>query len=437
MSAHSPSAEIFSRVMTVVPPHWQRRRGSLGPPQVLTTLMGMSVLGTNAYARTLRDLKAETLDVLGKRIQPASSQAFSQARRKLTADRCREVVDEVRQLCTTARAHAAVGYGGFRLLAIDGTKLALPAYKVFRDHFGCPVQSPQGPQASFTLVWDVGAGQPVDWLVGPYRECERVHAQALLAKVGPNDLVLADQNFSSLRLLFGLQARSSNWLMRVRNGNSASLAEVREFAASGHRDHTVTLVQRGSAGPDGLAVDVRLLRLDLADGTVAVFITNLLDRIRHPPQGLIDLYAARWRIETAFRELKIWHGFERFHARYVDGIAQEIAAVMLFQLLASELEAQARIHPLMTLPPVEPDGQPAQVRRAELRFNRVIVASSAVLLLYAAAAGNDQLRRAFEDSLYDIWRARQMVRPRRSFPRERKASSRGFRNRTESQPNGP
>lgn len=401
------------------------------------TLMGMSVLGTNAYARTLRNLKVDTLDVLGKRTRPASSQAFSQARRKLTSDRCREVVDEVRQLCTTARAHAAIGYGGFRLLAIDGTKLALPAYQVFRKHFGCPVQSPQGPQASFTLVWDVGASQPVDWLVGPYRECERVHAQALLAKVGPMDLVLADQNFSSLRLLFGLQARGSNWLMRVRNGNAASLAEVRQFAASGLRDHTITLKQRGSIGSDVPAVDVRLLRLDLADGTVAVFITNLLDGFRHPAQGLIDLYAARWRIETAFRELKIWHGFERFHARYVDGIAQEIAAVMLFQLLSSELEAQARIHPLTTIPPVEPDGQPAQVRQAQLRFNRVIVASSAVLLLYAATWGGDRLRLTFEDCLYDIWRARQMVRPRRSFPRERKEPSRGFRNRAESRSDGP
>lgn len=433
MSPHIPSSEIFSRVLTVMRPHWRRQRGSLGPPQVLTTLMGMSVLGTNAYARTLRNLKVQTLDVLGQRIRPPSSQAFSQARRKLTSDRCREVVDEVRQLCTTARAHAAIGYGGFRLLAIDGTKLALPAYKVFRNHFGCPVQSPQGPQASFTLVWDVGASQPVDWLVGPYRECERVQAQTLLAKMGPNDLVLADQNFSSLRLLFGLQARNSNWLMRVRNGHSASLVEVREFAASGLRDQAITLVQRGSPGPDMPTIDVRLLRLDLADGTVAVFITNLLDEIRHPAQALIDLYAARWRIETAFRELKIWHGLERFHARYVDGIAQEIAAIMLFQLLSSELEAQARIHPLTTIPPLEPDGQPAQVRKAELRFNRVIVADSAVRLLYAAAWGNDRLRETFEDSLYDIWRARQMVRPRRSFPRERKSPSRGFRNRSDSQ----
>ena len=378
---------------------------------------------TSSWKRSLR----------WKPIWPATSQAFSQARRKLTPERCRQVVDEVRHWCTTARTHAAIGYGGFRLLAIDGTKLALPAYKVFRNHFGCPVQSPHGPQASLTLVWDVGANQPVDWLVGPYRECERVQAQTLLAKVGSGDLVLADQNFSSLRLLFGLQARNSSWLMRVRNGNSASLSEVRKFAASGRRDQVVTVLQRASAGPEAGTIEVRLLRLDLADGTVAVFVTNLLDESRHPAPALIELYAARWRVETAFRELKIWHGLERFHARYVDGIAQEIAAVMLFQLLASELEAQARIHPLTTIQPVESDGQPAQVRKAELRFNRMTVADSAVRLLYAAAVGDDRLRYVFEESLHLIWRERQMVRSRRSFPRERKAPSRGFRNRADPQ----
>lgn len=435
MSIDHPSAEIFSRVLTVVPAYWQRRRGSLGPPQVLTTLMGMSVLGSHAYARTLRDLKGRTIDVLGRTVRSASGQAFSQARRKLSSERCREVVEEVRLLCTTARAQAAIGYGGFRLLAIDGTKLALPAYKVFRDHFGCPVQSPRGPQASFTLLWDVGASQPVDWLVGPYQVCERVHAQTLVVKLGPEDLVLGDQNFASRRLLFALHERKANWLMRVRSGGSASLAEVCAFVASGLREQSTTLVQRNSAGaprPGSPLVAVRLLRMDLADGTVAVFITNLLNTLRHPAQALIDLYAARWRIETAFRELKIWHGLERFHARYVDGIAQEIAALMLFQLLTSELEAQARIHPLAHIAPVEPKGEPAHLRKAELRFNRAMVADCAVDLLYAAAWGNDRLRETFKDCLSDIWRTRQMVRPRRSFPRERKSPSRGWRNRSDS-----
>ena len=436
MSTHFPSPEIFSRVLTVVPTYWRRQRGSLGPPQVLITLMGMSVLGSHAYAPTLRDLKTRTIDVLGRPIRSPSAQAFSQARRKLSSERCRAVVEEVRLLCTTARAQAAIGYGGFRLLAIDGTKLALPAYKVFRDHFGCPVQSPRGPQASFTLLWDVGASQPVDWLVGPYRECERVHAQTLLAKLGPDDLVLGDRNFASRRLLFALHERNANWLMRVRSGGSASLAEVCAFVASGLPDKPITLVQRDSAGapcPGSPHVDARLLRLDLAVGTVAVFITNLLDVLRHPAQALIDLYAARWRVETAFRELKIWHGLERFHARYVDGIVQEIAALMLFQLLSSELEAQARIHPLASIAPVEPEGQPAQVRKAKIRFNRAMVADCAVDLLYAAAWGNDRLRETFKDCLYDIWRSRQMVRPRRSFPRERKSPLRGWRNRSDSQ----
>jgi len=423
-----PSPEIFTRVLGVLRSHWQRRRGALGPPQVLQTLMGMSVLGTNAYARTLRELKIKTIDVLGRPVRAPSSQAFSQARRKLSAERCREAVAEVRELCTTARTHASLGYGGFRLLAIDGTKLALPAYRVFREHFGCPVQSPRGPQASFTLLWDVGANQPVDWEVGPYRVCERVHALKFLAKLGATDLVLGDRNFASRRLIFTLDGCKANWLMRVRSAGSGTLAEVVEFVASGKTDFPMTLVERNHHGePKPPRVKARLLRMDLEDGTVAVFITSLLDPLRYPAPSLIDLYAARWRIETAFRELKIWHGLERFHARYVDGIAQEVAALMLFQLLSSELEAQARIHPSASIANVEPPGLPAQVRKPMLRFNRGMVADCAVDLLYAAAWGPEQVRVVFEDCLYHIWRTRQTVKPRRSFPRERKSPARGWR----------
>jgi hypothetical protein len=430
MSVCFPSAEIFTRVLGVLRPYWRRQRGSLGPPQVLQTLMGMSVLGTNAYQRTLRELKTKTIDVLGREVRAPSSQAFSQARRKLSAERCRAAVTEVRQLCTTARTHASLGYGGFRLLAIDGTKLALPAYRVFREHFGCPAQSPRGPQASFTLLWDVGANQPVDWEVGPYRVCERVHALTFLAKLDPTDLVLGDRNFASRRLLFTLHACKANWLMRVRSAGSGTLAEVVEFVASGKAELGVTLMERnhhGGPDPESPRVEARLLRMDLHDGTVAVFITSLLDPLRHPAPALIELYAARWRIETAFRELKIWHGLERFHARYVDGIAQEVAALMLFQLLSSELEAQARIHPLSSIPPVEAAGLPAQVRKPTLRFNRRIVADGAVDLLYAAAWGPERLRIVFQDSLYHIWRTRQMVKPRRSFLRERKSPARGWK----------
>lgn len=427
MSTSLVFSEIFHHLEAVLPRHWQRRRGTLGPLQILLSLMTMSVLGGKGYERTLEELKRYLAEVLGwqRDVRAPSGQALSQARRKLTPDLCRTAVKRVTAYCGTARAHAGLGYGGLRLLAIDGTKLTLPAYKKLRDHFGCPKQSPGGPQASMTMVWDVGANQPVDWLVGPYRVCERLHAQELVQPLGPNDLLMGDRNFPSRRLLTDLQDRGANWLMRVRSAGPGSFLEVLDFVASGLPEQLVSLVT--STKPGSPTFPSRLLRLDLHDGTVAVFITSLVDAVRHPRQALIDLYAARWRIENAFRELKIWHGLQHFHARYPDGIAQEIAALMLFQVMTSELEAQARVHLQTTIPVPEQDHQPAQVRSSTLRFNRRIVADCAVFLLNAAAQGEDALRKEFDDSLLRIWRSRQKAMPRRSFPRERKSSAPGWR----------
>ncbi len=52
------------------------------------------------------------------------------------------------------------------------------------------------------------------------------------------------------------------------------------------------------------AIQVRLLRHNLPDGSVAVCLTSLLDQQGHPAATPINLYAQRWRIETTFRGLK-------------------------------------------------------------------------------------------------------------------------------------
>lgn len=423
---------LFRQFPDLLPSFWSRQRGSLGQWQVMMSLMVMSVLGTKGYERTIEEMKQYLGTVLSWTTpeETPTGQALSQARRKLTPTRCREVARQVYGLCSAAREHAAIGYGGFRLLALDGTKIALPAYQSMIAHFGCPVQAPKGPQASFTLLWDVGANQPVDWRVGPYRVCERLHAVELLAGARPDDLVLGDRNFASRRIMFLLATRQANWLMCIRSSGAGTLTEVAEFVASARSEQLVHLLMRDHRGQpiaDTPTVAVRLIRCVSPEGNLRVFITSLLDAERHPAQTLIDLYTTRWRVETAFRELKIWHGLERFHARYVDGIYQEITALMIFQLLASELEAKARVHHHLA-PDTTPATTPPLIRPT-IRFNRRIVADCAISLLFAGAKGDDELTKAFDYALFRIWRYRQTIAPDRSFPRERKSPARGWKDK--------
>lgn len=421
----SPLA-VFDEFPHLLPDVWERRRGTLGPRQVLMTVMAMSVIGEKGYARTLKSMKEFFHERWRHEHLRPTPQAYSQARRKLSSQTCRQVAQELRELCTAARAEATLGYRKMRVMALDGTKLPLPAYAALRTHFGCPVQAPDGPQASFTLLWDVGAQQPVDWQLGPYRVCERIHALTLAQSVGRGDLLLADRNFSSRRILQALREHGADWLMRVRSTGTGTLREVDAFVASGDPDRVVEIPDRdhhGNPVPGTEPLRVRLLRRPAADGSAAVFITSLLDHRRHPAAELLQLYDARWRIETAFREMKLWHGLERFHARYPDGIAQEVAAVLIFQLLVSELDARARIHHRQALAAAAP----GSAEPPEIRFNRALLADHAVYILIAGAKGPAEVREEFEDAMVSLWRSRQKVRPRRSFPRVCKSPRRGWK----------
>lgn len=153
----------------------------------------------------------------------------------------------------------------------------------------------------------------------------------------------------------------------------------------------------------------------------------------------MELYSQRWRIETAFREMKIWHGLESFHSRTVAGIAQEIAVVMIFLLLAGELAAKVRCAqpepeppPSAAPAPTQPGEPPTSTGDAQtstrliqpdIRFNRRIVA-----LICTAMLGKD-LREAFDCVMFRIWRYRQKVRRGRTFPRRRKSAPRGWKTR--------
>lgn len=438
MASLHDSTQIFRHFLHVMPRWWSRRRGSLGPPHVVLSLITMSVLGCRGYERTLDEMKmrlGKELGWLHERDVPSAS-ALSQARVKLDAAMCASIVSQVYTMCSAARRYASVGYGGFRLLALDGTKLALPAYTALQEHFGCPTQGPgrelAGPQASLTVLWDVGANQPVTWRLGAYKVSERVHADALVDQVGHGDLVLGDRGFPSRRFLTRLSRQKAHILMRVRATGVGAMREVQAFMDSGETDALTTLVawEEQGQGPDAdTGIPVRLVRVERPDGSAAVYLTTLTDRQLHPASAILELYAQRWRIETAFREMKIWHGLERFHSRRVDGIAQEVAAVMIFQLLASELEAKVRAgHSLPHANRPQEDGKPLDVQRSSVRFNRRIVADCVCSLIFAAAYAKD-IEEAFRYAMFRIWRYRQTVKPGRSFPRRCKSAPRGWKSR--------
>ena len=103
---------------------------------------------------------------------------------------------------------------------------------------------------------------------------------------------------------------------------------------------------------------------------------------------------------------------------------------MVFQMLAAELEARARLTLGVAATQIavsEPAilGLPQPV----LRFNRRLLADEVVNIVLAGSQGDAAIDSVFHQAMLRLWRYRQMVRPGRSFPRQCISPPRGWKTR--------
>jgi hypothetical protein len=82
---------------------------------------------------------------------------------------------------------------------------------------------------------------------------------------------------------------------------------------------------------------LRIIKLVAPDGTVSVLLTNLYDKKTFRRKDIINLYFKRWEIEVHYRDEKIILEVETFHSKTVNGILQELYAVMIMSVISRTL----------------------------------------------------------------------------------------------------
>ena len=130
-------AHFFHHLTTHLPTQWQRDCGRFRPAQVLYTLMMVATRQNHGYKLVIDELKRSFGYELGWDDAPTAS-SFCEARKKLSVYQCRSALSFIRKKCTALQQRKRVLYGDYRLVAVDMTKLALPAYTDVRAMFGCP-----------------------------------------------------------------------------------------------------------------------------------------------------------------------------------------------------------------------------------------------------------------------------------------------------------
>lgn len=238
-------------------------------------------------------------------------------------------------------AHPARRWMGYRLVAVDGTKVRLPLSDDLAEEFGtqCNQTSTQRPMALLVSQQDVLTRVPRSCELAPVRMGERFLAERLLEGLGTDDLALYDRGFPSFALFAAHRHAKVDFCARLpRNFNT----QVEQFVASGYPETVIHWTPTAKMRRDCAALEIgdqpialRLIRVALDDGAVEILATSLLDTEQYPTHLFKPLYAERWGVEESYKSLKAWLGVERFRTRDRLNVYQEVYARFLTLTLAS------------------------------------------------------------------------------------------------------
>jgi len=245
-------------------------------------------------------------------------------------------------------------FWGFRVLAIDGSKIVLPNTEDVRDAFGTIAYSNgkdseiQGkhPYALASVLYDVLNRVAIDARLGKARAYEIDLAVEHLAHTQAKDLLTMDRNYPSYRMLAELMKSKRDYVIRC---SAASFAVARSMLkGEGADSQTVTLKpcagQRPIINKLGLplSIKVRFVRVILSTGENEVLITSLHDESKYPSADFAKLYYLRWGIETFYGLLKTRLGLENFTGTQAEAVRQDFHSSVYLTGLESILTDAAQ-----------------------------------------------------------------------------------------------
>jgi hypothetical protein len=158
------------------------------------------------------------------------------------------------------------------------------------------------------------AFDPESMLVVDAIPCEDGHAQErsmteqVLARVGPGELWVADRNFCTTALLFGIAERGGSFVIR-QHGSTLTWEAAGPRQAEGRCDTGEVFEQPVRlTGPEGRALLPRRITVVLdqptRDGDSELHILTDLPEEVADALAIAAIYRRRWTLETAFQEME-------------------------------------------------------------------------------------------------------------------------------------
>lgn len=323
-----------------------RRNRTLPAPAVVYYVMALALWREAPLEEVLR-VVCEGLHWLG-RDDPgvqASKSAISQARGRLGADTMRRLADRV--LAPVAPPDLPGSwYRGLRVMAIDGSCIAVPDERANAEYFGYPGAS-RGqsafPQVRLMGLVECGTHAVTGAEIGPLSDSEQTLAARLLPnKLDEGMLLLADRGFYGFELWQQACATGARLAWRVKANLKLPVEKQLPDGSYLSRVFSSGDRQRRNGTP------VRVIEYTLAESATPVdnsyrLITNMLDEEQADAQELAALYHERWEIEGVFDELKthLRGASTVLRSKKPELVEQELWGLLLAHFAVRQLMAQA------------------------------------------------------------------------------------------------
>lgn len=317
---------------------------------------------------TGKSLSNELLDIFELNLSMPTVSAFIQQRNKIDYRAFEALFHSFTHAVNEQKL-----FKGYRLLAVDGTKLHTPTNPDEINSFyeGTNGQKPYN-LIHLNALYDLNRRIYVDAIIQDGRKGNEYKAFVDMVDRDNSHIptiYIADRGFEAYNNMAHVIEKGQNFLIRIKdigsNGIASrlSLPEEDEFDASfslaftrkqtnsvknsdlEYLPHNVVfdfLPDSTKKGDEliSYSLSFRLVRFKLTDDTYELLITNL-DRNVFSVNDLKELYAMRWGIETSFRELKYTLALNYFHSKKTEYILQEVFARLVmynfYELITSHV----------------------------------------------------------------------------------------------------
>ena len=291
----------------------------------------------------------EIIALLSKHITSVSNAAYTKARQKIRHTAFIELNQQAVVGLTYAHPHRT--YRGYRLLAVDGSKIILPNTDENSATFGSATYANHKEHvhgshafALASVLYDVLNNIAVNAALERTDTAEIVAAKQHLPYLTSHDIVVFDRGYCSYVLMAQIATTGADMVIRCSRASFRVANQM--FSGTGPDSVVTTLSPPKSTTTSKLTaaklpteLTMRFVRVVLPTGEIEILATTLLDEQQFPTETFQQLYWHRWGIETFYGTIKTRLSLENFTGTSPESIRQDFFATIFLSGLESLLTA--------------------------------------------------------------------------------------------------